>query len=173
MASPGQRCCPNLDLVGAQRKDLGVEIEFLSPDGFPSVPLPTYPDIRLALTSSRQIARRIDQHRPDAIHIATEGPIGHRTRGYCLKRGLPFTTSYTTRFPEYIAARSPVPAAWIYGILRRFHAAAAVTMVATPSLMSELRQRGFSNLGMWTRGVDVDLFRPDRAIDLDFRGRSS
>ncbi len=157
-----------LTSLARSAKTLGVEIEFLSPDGFPSVPLPTYPDIRLALTSSRQIARRIDQHRPDAIHIATEGPIGHRTRGYCLKRGLPFTTSYTTRFPEYIAARSPVPAAWIYGILRRFHAAAAVTMVATPSLMSELRQRGFSNLGMWTRGVDTKLFHPDRAIELPF-----
>ncbi len=157
-----------LTSLARSAKSLGVEIEFLSPDGFPSVPLPTYPDIRLALASSRQIARRIDQHRPDAIHIATEGPIGHRTRAYCLKRGLPFTTSYTTRFPEYIAARSPVPAAWIYGILRRFHAAAAVTMVATPSLMSELRQRGFSNLGMWTRGVDTKLFHPDRAIELPF-----
>jgi glycosyltransferase involved in cell wall biosynthesis len=157
-----------LTSLARSAKSLGVEIEFLSPDGFPSVPLPTYPDIRLALTSSRQIARRIDQHRPDAIHIATEGPLGHRTRAYCLKRGLPFTTSYTTRFPEYIAARSPVPAAWIYGILRRFHAAAAVTMVATPSLMSELRQRGFSNLGMWTRGVDTTLFHPDRAIELPF-----
>jgi glycosyltransferase involved in cell wall biosynthesis len=157
-----------LTSLARSAKTLGVEIEFLSPDGFPSVPLPTYPDIRLALASSRQIARRIDQHRPDAIHIATEGPIGHRTRAYCLKRGLPFTTSYTTRFPEYIAARSPVPAAWIYGVLRRFHAAAAVTMVATPSLMSELRQRGFSNLGMWTRGVDTKLFHPDRAIELPF-----
>ncbi len=157
-----------LTSLARSAKSLGVEIEFLSPDGFPSVPLPTYPDIRLALASSRQIAQRIDQHRPDAIHIATEGPIGHRTRAYCLKRGLPFTTSYTTRFPEYIAARSPVPSAWIYGILRRFHAAAAVTMVATPSLMSELRQRGFSNLGMWTRGVDTKLFHPDRAIELPF-----
>jgi glycosyltransferase involved in cell wall biosynthesis len=85
-----------------------------------------------------------------------------------MKVGRPFTTSYTTRFPEYIAARSPIPQDWIYRTLRRFHAAAAVTMVATPSLMSELSARGFVNLGMWTRGVDVDLFRPDRAIDLDF-----
>ena len=85
------------------------------------------------------------------------------------RRGRPFTTSYTpTRFPEYISVRSPIPQEWIYAALRRFHGAAAVTMVATPSLMSELRARGFNNLGMWTRGVDVDLFRPDRAIDLDF-----
>ena len=89
-------------------------------------------------------------------------------RNYCRRRGRPFTTSYTTRFPEYISARSPIPEAWIYAILRWFHGAASVTMVATPSLRSELGERGFRNLGMWTRGVDVDLFRPDRAIDLDF-----
>ena len=82
--------------------------------------------------------------------------------------GRPFTTSYTTRFPEYISARSPIPESWIYGVLRWFHAGATVTMVATPSLMSELGERGFQHLGMWTRGVDVDLFRPDRAVDLGF-----
>jgi glycosyltransferase involved in cell wall biosynthesis len=147
---------------------IGVEIEFLSPDGFWTFPVPTYPGLRLALPRGKAIAVRVEQAKADAIHIATEGPIGHAVRSYCMKIGRPFTTSYTTRFPEYIAARSPVPEAWIYSALRRFHAAAAVTMVATPSLMSELSGRGFSNLGMWTRGVDVDLFRPERAIDLDF-----
>jgi glycosyltransferase involved in cell wall biosynthesis len=147
---------------------LGVEIEFLSPDGFWTFPLPTYPGLRLALPRRKKIAERIEASRPDAIHIATEGPIGHAVRAYCIRKGRPFTTSYTTRFPEYISARSPIPEQWIYNVLRRFHAAAAVTMVATPSLMTELSGRGFTNLGMWTRGVDVDLFRPDRAIDLDF-----
>lgn len=147
---------------------LGVEIVFLSPDGFRTLPVPTYPGLRLALPSRKKIAQRIEAVRPDAIHLATEGPIGHSVRAYCLRAGRPFTTSYTTRFPEYISARSPIPESWIYGVLRRFHSAAAVTMVATPSLMTELGERGFGNLGMWTRGVDVDLFRPDRAIDLDF-----
>jgi glycosyltransferase involved in cell wall biosynthesis len=147
---------------------LGVEIVFLSPDGFWTFPVPTYPGLRLAVPRRKRIAERIAEARPDAIHIATEGPIGHAVRAYCIKHGRPFTTSYTTRFPEYISARSPIPQQWIYNALRRFHAAAAVTMVATPSLMSELAERGFGNLGMWTRGVDVDLFRPDRAIDLDF-----
>jgi glycosyltransferase involved in cell wall biosynthesis len=147
---------------------LEVEIEFLSPDGFWTCPVPTYPGLRLAIPRRKRIAERIEAARPDAIHIATEGPIGHAVRGYCLRNNRPFTTSYTTRFPEYISARSPIPAQWIYNILRRFHAAATVTMVATPSLMTELAGRGFGNLGMWTRGVDVDLFRPDRAIDLDF-----
>jgi glycosyltransferase involved in cell wall biosynthesis len=147
---------------------LGVEIEFLSPDGFWTFPVPTYPGLRLAVPRRKQIAKRIEAARPDAIHLATEGPIGHAVRSYCVKSGRPFTTSYTTRFPEYISARSPIPQQWIYNALRRFHAAATVTMVATPSLMTELSARGFTNLGMWTRGVDVDLFRPDRAIDLDF-----
>ena len=147
---------------------LGVEIEFLSPEGFWTFPVPTYPGLRLALPGRKSIAARIERAKPDAIHVATEGPIGYAVRGYCIKAGRPFTTSYTTRFPEYIAARSPVPQDWIYRALQRFHAAAAVTMVATPSLMNELSGRGFANLGMWTRGVDVDLFRPDRAIDLDF-----
>jgi glycosyltransferase involved in cell wall biosynthesis len=146
----------------------GVEIKFLSPEGFWTVPVPTYPGLRLALPVRNQIARRIDTANPDAIHLATEGPIGHAVRAYCLNDSRPFTTSYTTRFPEYISARLPIPERWIYAALRRFHAEATVMMVATPSLMTELKLRGFVNIGMWTRGVDIDLFRPDRAIDLDF-----
>jgi glycosyltransferase involved in cell wall biosynthesis len=157
-------------LTSLQRsaRGLGVNIDFLSPDGFATVPVPTYPGLRLAVPSRRRIAQMIEDARPDAIHLATEGPIGHSVRAYCVRRGRPFTTSYTTRFPEYISARAPIPESWIYAALRRFHGAGAVTMVATPSLMSELRQRGFSNLGMWTRGVDTEKFRPDRAIDPGF-----
>jgi glycosyltransferase involved in cell wall biosynthesis len=138
---------------------LGVTVDFLSPEGFSSFPVPTYPGLR-------RIAERIEAVRPDAIHVATEGPIGFAVRSYCRRHRRPFTTSYTTRFPEYISARSPIPQDWIYAMLRWFHGAATVTMVATPSLMAELGARGFANLGMWTRGVDVDLFRPDRAADL-------
>jgi glycosyltransferase involved in cell wall biosynthesis len=145
---------------------LGVTVEFLTPDGFPSFQLPTYPGLRLAIPNRRGIAERIEAANPDAIHLATEGPIGFAVRAYCRRNGRPFNTSYTTRFPEYISARSPLPESWIYAVLRWFHAGATVTMVATPSLMSELTERGFSHLGMWTRGVDVDLFRPDRAIDI-------
>jgi glycosyltransferase involved in cell wall biosynthesis len=152
-------------LANAVRK-FDAAITFLTPDGFPSVAVPTYPGLRCALPSPREVAQRIERVAPDAIHIATEGPIGAVVRRYCVKRGLPFTTSYTTRFPEYIAARVPIPEAWSYAVLRYFHAAARVTMVSTPSLMAELAGRGFKNLGMWTRGVDTDLFRPERAIDL-------
>src|SRR5262245_17780534 len=157
-----------LNSLAKAAKKLDVEISFLTPDGFPSVPVPTYPGLRCALPSQRQIATRIETAAPDAIHIATEGPIGHFVRSYCIKRGRPFTTSYTTRFPEYISARLPIPQAWSDAVLRRFHAAAAVTMVSTPSLMWDLSSRGFKNLGMWTRGVDTELFRPSRAIALDF-----
>jgi glycosyltransferase involved in cell wall biosynthesis len=155
-----------LTSVAASAAKLGAEFVFLTPDGFPSVPVPTYEGLRCALPSPGGIARRIEEARPDAIHIATEGPIGHFVRHYCRSRGLPFTTSYTTRFPEYISARLPIPSSWSYGVLRRFHAAATVTMVSTPSLTAEFEKRGFTNLGMWTRGVDAEQFKPERAINL-------
>lgn len=147
---------------------LDVAVDFLTPEGFPSFPLPTYPGIRIALCGPGEIARRVEKMAPNAIHIATEGPIGYSARAYCRRRGRPFTTSFTTRFPEYIAARAPIPESLSYAVLRRFHAAAAVTMVSTPSLMSTLTQRGFRNLGMWTRGVDTDIFHPECAIGLPF-----
>jgi Glycosyltransferase Family 4 len=126
---------------------LGVMIDFLSPEGFSSFPVPTYPGLRLAMPNLRRIAERIEEVNPDAIHIATEGPIGFAVRSYCRKRSRPFTTSYTTRFPEYISARLPIPANWVYAALRQFHASATVTMVATLSLMIELGERGLRQLG--------------------------
>ena len=146
---------------------LGAEITFLTPDGFPSVELPTYPGLRVAWTNRREIARRIEAAAPDAIHIATEGPIGWAVRAYCRRRKLAFTTSYTTRFPEYIAARCIIPAWLSYAVLRHFHAAGAMTMVATSSLRQELGAKGFRKLGNWTRGVDTNLFRPDDPAELD------
>lgn len=158
-----------LQSLAESARGLGAAIAFLTPDGFPSVPVPTYPGLRCALPGARAIARRIEQLAPDAIHIATEGPVGLMVRRYCLRRGVPFTTSFTTRFPEYIAARVPIPQAWSYAALRRFHAAGAVTMVSTDSLIAELSSRGFRQLGLWTRGVDTDLFRPERAVELGLR----
>jgi glycosyltransferase involved in cell wall biosynthesis len=147
---------------------LGYEISFLTPDGFPSLGVPTYPGLRVALPNRREISNRIEVASPDAIHIATEGPIGWAVRAYCRRRKLAFTTSYTTRFPEYIAVRTIIPSWLSYAVLRHFHAAAATTMVATASLKRELGARGFGRLGTWTRGVDTDLFRPNSpaAIDL-------
>jgi glycosyltransferase involved in cell wall biosynthesis len=147
-------------------RGLGATVSFVTPDGFPSFPVPTYPDLRCALPSRREIARRIEALKPDAIHIATEGTIGHGVRSYCVREGRPFTTSYMTRFPEYVSARAPIPESWSYALLRRFHSAASVTMVSTPSLMAELTRRGFGNIGLWTRGVDTDQFKPQPAADL-------
>lgn len=146
---------------------LGAEIRFLTPEGFPSMAVPTYPGLRVAWPNRREIARRIDAASPDAIHIATEGPVGWAVRAYCRRRKLAFTTSYTTRFPEYIAVRSIIPAWLSYAVLRHFHAAAAMTMVATSSLRQELGAKGFRKLGSWTRGVDTSLFRPDDPAELD------
>src|SRR5262245_15603005 len=122
-------------LAEAARR-LGVQIEFLTGEGFASLPLPTYPGLRLALPSRREIARCIEACHPDAIHIATEGPVGYMVRAYCIRNGLPFTTCFATRFPEYIAARFPIPESWSYAALRAFHRLATLTMVSTRSLIA-------------------------------------
>ena len=147
---------------------LGADIRFLSPDGFPSFPVPTYPGLRLAMPNRSEIARRIESCAPDAIHIATEGTVGYQVRSYCVQRRLPFTTSFSTKFPEYISARFHIPESWSYMFLRRFHGAARVTMASTGSLIAELRHRGFRKLSLWTRGVDTELFRPEPVADLPF-----
>src|SRR5215475_8974992 len=146
---------------------LGAEIEFLTPDGFPSFALPTYPGLRLAVPNRREIARRIEAATPEAIHIATEGPIGWAARAYCRRHGFAFTTSYTTRFPEYVSVRTGIPLAFGYAVMRRFHDASSMVMVATDSLRQELSGRGFRKLGFWTRGVDTKLFHPDEPAVLD------
>jgi glycosyltransferase involved in cell wall biosynthesis len=156
-----------LEALAESIRQCGGAITFLTQQGFPSLPVPTYPGLRCALPRPAEIARRIQMISPEAVHVATEGPLGFAVRRYCIRREIPFTTSFTTRFPEYVAARIPFPPAWGYAALRWFHAAAALTMVSTPSLMAELDERGFRSLGLWTRGVNTDLFRPDRAIDLD------
>lgn len=139
---------------------LGCEITVLTPAEFNTVPCPTYPEIRLALPGYNYIIERLDLIDPDAVHIATEGPIGWMVRRYCKKRGVPFTTSFHTRFPEYVSSRFGLPASWIYAWQRHFHNAGEGMMVASPSLARDLEQRGFRRLMPWTRGVDTELFRP-------------
>src|SRR5215510_6843822 len=146
---------------------LGEEIAFLTPEGFPSMGVPTYPGLRIALPNRREIARRIEAASPDAIHIATEGPIGWAVRAYCRRHKLAFTTSYTTRFPEYVSVRTGIPASLGYAVMRQFHSASSMVMVATDSLRRELAGRGFRRLGYWTRGVNTELFRPDEPAKLD------
>src|ERR1700716_2732088 len=154
-----------LTMMAEAAKGFGVEVSFLTPQSSPTFAMPSYPDLRLALPNPWKIAELIDAAKPDSIHIATEGPIGVSVRRYCRKRGLPFTTSFHTRFPEYISARLPIPESWIWAALRVFHGPSQAVMAATPALANELRGRGFRNVVLWPRGVDAGLFRP-RAVDL-------
>ena len=125
-----------------------------------SAPLPSYPEIRLAIPSWRAIGQRIEEAKPDHIHIATEGPIGWLTRRYCLKHKRIFTTSYHTRFPEYVSARVRVPEWLTYAGLRYFHAPSAAVMAPTPTISADLTRRGFRRVRLWTRGVNHALYRP-------------
>jgi glycosyltransferase involved in cell wall biosynthesis len=139
---------------------LGVEMTVLAPHEFRTLPCPTYPEIRLALPSFNRVARRFQAIKPDAVHIATEGPLGWMARRYCRKRGIRFTTSFHTRFPEYLNQRFAIPTAWTGAVLRHFHNGGAGLMAATPSLARELESQGFERVLPWTRGVDTTLFRP-------------
>jgi glycosyltransferase involved in cell wall biosynthesis len=158
-----------LAMMAEAAKSLGVEVAFLTPESFRTFALPSYRDLRVALPYQAKIARLIADARPDAIHIATEGPIGLLVRRYCRRHGLPFTTSFHTRFPEYVSARLPVPESWteswIWAVLRWFHGPSQAVMAATPALAAELRARGFANVVLWPRGVDTRLFHP-RQVDL-------
>ncbi len=146
--------------LAEELKGLGVEMCVLAPHEFYNLPCPTYPEIRLALPGWSRVARHFRALKPDAVHIATEGPIGWMARRYCRMRGIPFTTSFHTRFPEYLDQRFSIPPKWTTAILRRFHNAGQGLMAATPSLARELEQQGFERVMPWTRGVDTDLFRP-------------
>lgn len=146
------------------------EVSLITPADFRSFPMPTYPEIRLALARPRAIARLMKERRPTHVHIATEGPIGIGMRRICLAHGFPYTTSYHTRFPEYVSARAPVPERWVYRAIRRFHNSGRGIMVATDSLEAELRKRGFSNIMRWGRGVNTQLFRPGRTRAIEAPG---
>ncbi|MDR7034819.1 glycosyltransferase family 1 protein [Mesorhizobium sp. BE184] len=159
-----------LERLSETLQGLGIETEFLTPNIFHTLPLPTYPDIRLALTTPGNVARLIERAAADHIHIVTEGPLGLMARRYCRKVGRPFTTSYHTRFPEYLSARLPVPEAWAYGWLRNFHNSGQGTLVATQSLADDLAEKGFNKLRPWTRGVDIEHFKPEKRRDLGFPG---
>lgn len=150
--------------LAAELPLLGVELIFLKPDDFRTVAMPRYREIALALPWARRCAEVIDAAAPDHIHIATEGPVGWMARSYCRRRGLPFTTSFHTRFPEYAAEHFGFPRALVYAGMRQFHNAGAGVMVATASLRRDLAGRGFHHVMPWTRGVDTDFFkpRPDR-----------
>ena len=137
----------------------GHEVHVLSPDGLRTVPMPTYPEIPLAVLPGRAVARRFREVDPDAVHIATEGPLGF-AGAHCIRHRLAFTTAYHTCFPEYVKPRFGVPLAWTYAWLRRFHGPSAAVLVGTDTIRGLLEQRGFANVADWSRGVDLELFHP-------------
>jgi glycosyltransferase involved in cell wall biosynthesis len=149
-----------LQQLGEELTKLGHEIRYVTPQDFVTIPAPTYPEIRLAVWPWGWMGKVIRDFAPSAIHIATEGPLGLVARNYCVRHNLPFSTSFHTRFPEYINARFGTPVSWGYRFLRWFHGPATTMMVATRSLQEEMVQRRFPSTAIWSRGVDVELFRP-------------
>jgi glycosyltransferase involved in cell wall biosynthesis len=155
-----------LENVRRELLAMGHDVRLATAEGHRTVPLPTYREIRLAVLPRRKLRAGIEQFAPDALHIATEGPLGVAARRICLKRQIPFTTSLTTRFPEYLQLRMPIlRPRLIYAALRAFHAPAHITMVSTHLFMRELQSRGFDKVRLWSRGVDAEHFRPLANVD--------
>ncbi|HXQ17358.1 MAG TPA: glycosyltransferase family 1 protein [Caulobacteraceae bacterium] len=157
-----------LERLVAELRGLGCEVEVVSPaDGYRTIPLVTYSEIRLAIGAREDIEARFTRFAPDAVHLATEGTLGWEARAVCLKHGFPFSSCYHTQWPEYVTARFPfVPLAAGYGVVRTFHARSGRVMVSLPSMRERLEQRGFRNLAHWLRAVDTELFHP-RLRDAD------
>ena len=149
-----------LSVVADKLTAMGDTVEVIGPDRFRNLPMPGYAEIRLAIAPRRHLARLVADFAPEIIHIATEGPLGWAMRGICRRNKWPFTTAFHTRFPEYLEARTGIPADWSWRVMRRFHEAGEGTFAATPSLRQELAKRGFTKIRAWTRGVDLAKFNP-------------
>jgi glycosyltransferase involved in cell wall biosynthesis len=150
-----------LQAVRAELERMGHRVLIVSPDLYKSVPCPTYPEIRLAIASTRSVGERIAAFGAEAVHLATEGPLCLAARRWCLRRAQPFTTAYHTQFPDYVAKRTGMPAEWFWRYIRWFHAPAQAVMVSTPSIRRTLQAHGIEHVKHWGRGVDLKLFTPD------------
>ncbi|WP_340313003.1 glycosyltransferase family 4 protein [Rhizorhabdus argentea] len=155
-----------LQAVSAELGAMGHEVCVIAPDQFRSVPCPSYPEIRLALTTHAGVGRRIADFGADAIHIATEGPIGLAARRHCLSRRFAFTTAYHTQFPDYLAERTGMPAEWFWRYIRWFHGPSAAVLASTPSVEAILERHHIAPVRRWGRGVDLGLFSPEQAPHL-------
>jgi glycosyltransferase involved in cell wall biosynthesis len=153
-----------LDTVTRNLRELGHEVMVISPDQFRSVPMPTYSEIRLAFTRPGTVGRMIAEFAPDAVHLATEGPLCLAARNWLRRRRLEFTTAYHTHFPQYVATRGYLPESWIWSYIRWFHRPARNVMVSTESVRAQLRQHGIGHLHHWGRGVDLGNFSADAPV---------
>lgn len=156
-----------LKSTARELRSMGHRVEFITPLEFRTLPCPTYPDIRLSLLPGAKVTNRLTDFDPDAIHIATEGPLGLAARRFAMERDLPFTTAYHTRFPEYVRARTGMPLSWTYAFLRWFHGPSRSVMVPTEIVKKDLEANGFRNVVLWSRGVDLDIFKPIRSNRLN------
>jgi len=148
----------------------GHEVTVISPDQYVSIPAPSYPEIRLALSAPGAVGRRLARLAPDAVHIATEGPLGFAARRYCVKHGVPFTTAYHTQFPEYLARRTHLPASLFWPYIRWFHRPSQNIMVATETIRAQLREQSLPHLVHWSRGVDLSCFSPKAPRPVEYEG---
>lgn len=148
-------------------QDMGHKVGIITPLNFKTIPCPTYPDISLSLFPGKKLKREMDEFNPDAIHIATEGPLGIAARSYAIKNKLPFSTAYHTRFPEYVQARIGVPLSWTYTFLRWFHKPSIAVMAPTRVVKEDLEKYGFTNVALWSRGVDLNIFKVQESKVLD------
>ncbi|WP_299326783.1 glycosyltransferase family 1 protein [Parasphingopyxis sp.] len=159
-----------LQSVRRELEKMGHDVTVFSPDQFPSVPLPTYSEIKLALVTADKLGASLAAAAPDALHIATEGPLGYAARRWCRRTDFPFTTAYHTQFPDYVSKRTGVPSSWIWPLMRRFHAPSQAVMTATDSIRRELRANGIHHVVPWGRGVDLEAFSPDASPHPAFAG---
>lgn len=154
-----------LQAVVGELRAAGDVVEVIGPDRFRTMPMPGYAEIRLAIAPRRRLRRLVDDFAPEALHIATEGPLGWAMRALCRKRGWRFTSSFHTKFPDYVHARTRIPKAWSWALMRHFHRPSSATLCATASLAAELRGRGFAHVVPWSRGVDLRKFNPDAGAE--------
>ncbi len=142
----------------------GYEVELITPEQFRTIPMPGYSSIDVAIAPRFSARKLLHAFQPDIVHIPTEGPIGWSARGWCLAHGVPYTSAFHTRFPDYVEARVGIKAEHFWPFFERFHRHSRAVLVATASLQLDLTERGFSNVRRWTRGIDHRLFRPDGDI---------
>jgi glycosyltransferase involved in cell wall biosynthesis len=160
-----------MDNLGQQLQKRGHQVKYITPNEFITVPMPTYPEIRLALNAWPKINKMIKAYNPQVVHISTEGPLGFFGRKYCHKNNIKFTTSYHTKFPDYVYARTKIPVNFSYRFMRFFHKHSQSILVTTQTMKKELAENGFdeNKLKVWTRGVEHDVFGNGTKVK-DFKG---